>query len=100
MLRGAGITSHTQSHFFIGERVWFEYLESASKLRARPGGAFVASLLPNVFVVFLCLAKRPRLECLKAGCKWEALLPSGRARSAHTTGQKSIGKEMDVLSDF
>ena len=106
MLRGAGITSYTQSHFFIGKRVWFEYLESASKLRARPGGAFVASLLPNVFVVFLCLAKRPRLECLKAGCKREALLPSGgkmgpereRARSAHTTGQKSIGKEMDVVN--
>ena len=49
----------------------------------------------------MSLAKRLRLECLKAGCKWGgtpsgAKMVPGRARSAYTTGQKSIGKQMDV----
>ena len=51
----------------------------------------------------MSLAKRLRLECLKAGCKWGgtpsgAKMVPGRARSAYTTGQKSIGKQMDVVN--
>ena len=39
---------------------------------------FVASLPPMVFFLFLCLANRPRLECLKAGCKWSGTPSEGR----------------------